>query len=1161
MTEREIFFAVLDRGEPGARASYLDKACAGDPALRRRVEALLVSHERAGDFLEVPVVEQLMDDGGQPLDFLTPSQKPGSLGRLDHFEVLAIVGRGGMGIVLKAFDEKLQRVVAVKVLARHLAASGTARQRFIREAQAAAAVAHDHVIAIHAVEDAGPFPYLVMEFIDGPSLEDKLREDGPLGVNEVLRIGMQIAAGLAAAHTEGLIHRDVKPANILLANGVGRVKITDFGLARAVDDASLSHSRVVAGTPDYMSPEQADGKPVDHRSDLFSLGSVLYALCTGRSPFRAGSTLAILKRVRADTARPPHEVNADVPPWLETLLGRLHAKDPSDRFQTAAEVADLLSHHLAQSQQPGRVAPPFAVKRAPGIEDHGSRQQGLFFRWWLSCLMLALFGSLAGYLMFRNPTDALADAEPIRVGILHSQTGIMGTSESATIDATLLAMEEINQSGGLLGRPVEPVVVDGMSDWPTYAREAERLIMAERVCTIFGCWTSASRKAVKTIVEKHDHLLIYPMQYEGLEHSPHIVYMGAVPNQQVTPAVRWCSRHLGKRFFIVGSDYLWPRATSEIIRDSMSECGGEIVGEAYLPLESTDVEAVVQKIHHSNAQVILEMVAGDSKVAYYRALRSSGITAEKIPTMSFSSPQPGLAPKQIAGDYAAWNYFEGIDSPANHAFVSRFRAKFGPQRPLSDPLEAAYAGVHLWAQAVRAAGSAEAGAIRRAMAGQRFEAPQGEVRVDPDTQHLWQTARVARITDAGTPEVVWTSADLVRPVPFPASRSRGQWERLLMDLNQRWGGHWANVGPRLRPYTPRATPSPEELAKLPAAADALRREDIPKERLDEAVREAQADLPELVAILGEDRHSGGPDRHCQLYAAAFSPDGKTLAAGGLDKIVRLWDVATGKLRGELTGHQHPDVYTVYTLAFSADGKLLASGDREGTIRLWEPTTGQYLRTLQAPGGTLLQVAFSPDSTVLAAARDSGAIQFWDVRTGEFLSALNGGKTTVYCLAFSPDGRLLATSGREHSIRVWDVTNGTQLGDLRGHSGDIRCLLFHPDGRILASAGYDKVIRLWDIATLSAKGVLPGHDSTVLAGAWRADGAMLITAGETDGAVRLWNPATDPPGCEVLKVMPPHVPWLHALALSPEGRHLAVTHPNGTIYILRLAKPGEVRRVP
>ncbi len=286
--------------------------------------------------------------------------------------MLEVVGRGGMGIVLRAFDEKLHRVVAIKVLAPALAASGPARQRFVREARAAAAVTHDNVIAIHAVEDAGAVPYLVMQFIDGPTLQEKIDREGSLPLKEILRIGMQIAAGLAAAHAQGLVHRDVKPANILLENGVERVKITDFGLARAVDDASLSRSGVIAGTPAYMSPEQAGGGAVDHRSDLFSLGSVLYALCTGHAPFRAATTMAVLKEVCDDTPRPIREVNPDIPDWLEAIIERLHAKDPADRFQTAAEVADLLGRHLARLQQANGVVGP--VGRSADATAGGPRQ-------------------------------------------------------------------------------------------------------------------------------------------------------------------------------------------------------------------------------------------------------------------------------------------------------------------------------------------------------------------------------------------------------------------------------------------------------------------------------------------------------------------------------------------------------------------------------------------------------------------------------------------------------------------------------------------------------------------------------------------------------------------------------------------------------------------
>jgi WD40 repeat protein/tRNA A-37 threonylcarbamoyl transferase component Bud32 len=361
MNEQTVFLAALEIVDSAQRRAYLDDACAGDAALRERVEALLRAHEREGKFLDVPAVEQLAaaaaETGktGDDLAFLCPSAEPGSLGRLDYYEILEVIGRGGTGVVLRARDTKLLRIVAIKVLAAALAASGTARQRFAREARAAAAIRDEHVIDIHAVRDDAPVPYLVMEYIDGCNLETLLRKGGPLEVKEVLRIGMQVASALAAAHKHGLIHRDVKPANVLLENGVQRVKLTDFGLARAADDASLTQSGFIAGTPLYMAPEQAAGEPIDYRADLFSLGSVLYELCTGRPAFRAPTTLAVIKRVCEETPRPIREVNPDIPEPLCRVIDRLHAKKPADRPASAHEVADLLAGLLANPQQPGSV--------------------------------------------------------------------------------------------------------------------------------------------------------------------------------------------------------------------------------------------------------------------------------------------------------------------------------------------------------------------------------------------------------------------------------------------------------------------------------------------------------------------------------------------------------------------------------------------------------------------------------------------------------------------------------------------------------------------------------------------------------------------------------------------------------------------------------------
>ena len=292
------------------------------------------------------------------LSVLAPTDDPSKLGRLGGYEVTGVVGSGGMGVVLKAHDNSLDRTVAMKVLAPHLASSGAARRRFAREAKATAAVLHPNVIAIHGVSNEAALPYLVMPYVRGESLQRRLDHQGPLEVNEILRIGQQIAAGLSAAHAQGLVHRDIKPANILLADGIERVTITDFGLARAVDDATMTRSGVVAGTPQYMSPEQARGEAIDARSDLFSLGSLMYAMCTGRPPFRAETSFGVMRRITDDSPRDISEINSNIPPWLCRLIQLLQEKSPEQRVQTAEQTEQILQQCIAHLEQPSAKSLP-----------------------------------------------------------------------------------------------------------------------------------------------------------------------------------------------------------------------------------------------------------------------------------------------------------------------------------------------------------------------------------------------------------------------------------------------------------------------------------------------------------------------------------------------------------------------------------------------------------------------------------------------------------------------------------------------------------------------------------------------------------------------------------------------------------------------------------
>jgi urea transport system substrate-binding protein len=376
----------------------------------------------------------------------------------------------------------------------------------------------------------------------------------------------------------------------------------------------------------------------------------------------------------------------------------------------------------------------------------------------------------------------------IRLGILHSRTGSMAISENSMVDAELLAVEEINAAGGLLGRQVEPIIADGRSDWGTFAREAENLISTGKVCTIIGCYTTASRKAVKTVVERHNHLLIYPKSYEGFELSPNIVYTGAAPNQQIIPAIKWSFDNIGRRFFYVGSDNASPLSISAIIRDEVRALGGELTGEAYIPIGSTRMRNVVQRIHQGRPDVIISSVVGDSNLALYRALRTGEVNPDRTPVVSVSIGEDELRElpgQQTVGDYAAWSYFQSLDRAENEEFVSRFKSRYGTDRVTSDVIQTAYFSVLLWAQAVTEAGSDDVHMIRKHLLEQSIDAPEGVVSIDPQTQHTWRSFSIGKIKANGQFEVVWTTRKPIRPVPFPLTRSRADWEVFLEDVRHR----------------------------------------------------------------------------------------------------------------------------------------------------------------------------------------------------------------------------------------------------------------------------------------------------------------------------------------------------------------------------------------
>lgn len=359
----------------------------------------------------------------------------------------------------------------------------------------------------------------------------------------------------------------------------------------------------------------------------------------------------------------------------------------------------------------------------------------------------------------------------IKVGILHSLSGTMAISEKSVVDAEQLAIEEINKAGGVLGKQIEPIVEDGASDWDTFREKATKLIDQDKVVTVFGCWTSASRKNVLPVFESKNHMLWYPVQYEGQECSKNVFYTGAAPNQQIEPAVEWLLKNKGKEFFLVGSDYVFPRTANTIIKAQLAALGGKTVGEDYLPLGNTEVTPIITKIKAAlpNGGVIFNSLNGDSNTAFFKQLQGAGLGPDKYPTMSVSIAEEevkAIGVEYLKGHYAAWNYFQTVNSPESTKFVSAFKAKYGADRVVNDPMEAAYIMVYLWKQAVEKAGTADdLEKVRTAALGQTFGAPEGKVTME-NNHHLSKFVRLGEIRDDGLFKIIYETKEAVKPVPW-----------------------------------------------------------------------------------------------------------------------------------------------------------------------------------------------------------------------------------------------------------------------------------------------------------------------------------------------------------------------------------------------------------
>lgn len=1174
----------LPEEEQDALSTHLEEC----ELCREALERMAAETRWWSDVKELATPEPVVDLGGGPIGpateadslgtdpitipngFLTPVDDSEILGKIGPYEISEIIGRGGNGLVLKALDPALRRLVAIKVLAPELATSAAARRRFAREARAAAAVTHEHVVAIHSVDTApNGLPYLVMNYVPGKSLQERLDRSGTLDVREILRIGMQTASGLAAAHAQGLVHRDIKPANILLENGVERVKITDFGLARAADDASLSQSGVVAGTPQYMAPEQARGETVDPRADLFSLGSVMYTMATGRPPFRAESTLAVLRRVSDDPPRPIRQINPEIPEWLAEIIGRLHEKDPAKRFQSAIEVADLLGRCMAYLQSPTDQVPPY---RRDGAEPPSTAR-----RWALPVAALFL---LAIGLGAAEATGVTHFVSTLRIktsnGILVidvAEPGVTVDIDGEQVEINGIGPHTFKLSPGphnLLaakgGVPIqnEPItIVQGTKRLVTVGLDrTEKAKSQEEYIKGVTRQAEAAEKAkvVARPAANPRELRDLQEQIELLkDQNKRLLARDGAKGDGGVARVRRGDGMLDPSSVTTGGFEASPVPGSSLSPASSSftaprvVVGTEASREGRIPVPSLAktidrLDAEVASVALTSDGKTLAVASGQSIHLWDLAAAEGGHRIFKghsanVSCLALSPNSPILASGGLDHTVRLWDMNTGDEVgllPDIDGIV--LSLAFSPDgQTLAVALEGGL--VQLYDPVKRS--------VVRSFP--RQDQPVLIVRFSPDGTRLATAGGDDQVAGAGEVRL-WDPASgevksvltghryTVKALAFSPDGSR-----LVLGDSAPRGGRGATVH-----VWDVAKVQQKGTHYLPSGVQAL------SYSPDGAMFAATLQTGQLYLYETADNEapticSQVAHKGAAATALAFAPDSKSLVTAGRDGRVKLWTLAPpaapAAARPSLpmprpSAALHEGIgERVWAAVYSPNGRTLAvcssidvpedGGIREGRgeLALCDPQTAK-IRTTTETAHVLRRAAFSPDSQKLATAEFDRYVSLRSAEDGRVLKTFQGPTEGTNAVAFSTDGKKLAAAGLDGIVYLWDIATGLEITRIKEHGAPVYCVAFGPDGRTLASGGSDGSVVLWDLNRGNVRITLQGHDEPIEHLAFSPDGRMLATAG-WDQTVRLWRAST---GYPVITFRGHGEPVL-GVAFSPDGKYV------------------------